>query len=79
MTKKEAMLILKNASLLIHISLRGTKKVRYWSKGCGDARGLPLTKTEAVATVVLTKKLLSWSYNSRGNTLTFWEKGRRDQ
>ena len=76
MIKKEAMLILENAPLLIHIGYTWNRRIRYWSVGCGNTRGLLLTKTEAVSTVVQTKKALAWSYS--GNTLVFWEKGKRD-
>lgn len=70
MTKKEAMLILKNAPLLIEIGHRRIKRI-FYSKSPLDhlITGVYLTKTEAVSVVVCSNVVLDWG--ACGNKLRF--------
>lgn len=73
MTRKQALLILKNARLLATLAEPWTKQIRYSSQG--ETHGEPLTKTDAVDIVVSSNEVLKWSFN--GNTLTFWKRRKR--
>ena len=60
MTKKEAMIILGNASLLNKISSPFIKHIYYHPKDSEEKAGVRLTKTEAVSIIVSADLIYAW-------------------